>query len=168
MKFLTSVLLTFAIVFGSLSFSCTSDKALKTIREADNKLAQLLIYVRNIAKANNDAFAKGDIPSAVHKPLNDGAAAALKGLQAVAKAIADAKAAVKGGASASGQLDIIKTIFSTSAEKAVLDLIALATAVPAGLASQITGYTSLLQTGIAVFKAFFAEFEQEVNNNATA
>jgi len=164
MKFLTSVLLTFAIVFCSLSFSCQSDKALSTVRKADDKLAELLIYVRNIAKANNDAFAKGDIPSAVHKPLNDGAATALRGLQAVAKAIADAKAAIKGGASATGQLDIIKTIFSTNAEKAVMDLIALATTVPAGLASQISSYTSLLQTGIAVFKAFFAEFQQEVNN----
>jgi hypothetical protein len=164
MKFLTSILLTFAIIFSSLSFSCQSTKAVATVRKADDKLAELLIYVRNIAKANNDAFAKGDIPSAVHKPLNDAAGKALLGLQAVAKAIADAKAAIKGGADANGQLSIIQTIFSTSAEKAVLDLISIATAVPSELAGQIGSYVSLLQTGISVFKAFFAEFQQEVDN----
>jgi len=167
-KFLTSMLLIFAIVFAGLSFGCDHAKAIKTVRTAQNKAAETLGYIKNIAKANNDAFEAGDISTSIHKPVNDAAAKALQAVNAFIVAVNAAKAAVAGGADPNGQVDLLKTLFNQQTAKAVLSLVALVATVPAGLAAKIGSWVISLQAAIEAFRVLFAELQREVNSNATA
>jgi hypothetical protein len=165
-KFLTSILLIFAIVFAGLSFGCDHAKAIKTVRSAENKAAESLIYIHNIAKANNDAFEAGDISTVVHKPVNDAAGKALQAVNAFIRATEAAKAAVAAGADPNGQVDILKALFNNETARAVLSLVGLVATVPASLAVKIGSWVAGLKAVVLAFTVLFAQIDQEVKNHA--
>lgn len=165
MRILMTIMLVFVLSTVGLVTGCEKAKADKTIRDAQNKAAQTLGYIKNIAKANNDAFVAGDIDSSIHRPVNEGAAKALTATNAFVAAIKAAKVAVANGADAAGQVNALKAFFNSNVASTVLDLTSLLVNVPPALKSKIGVWVTGLQLAISTFNTLFAEMERAVGGN---
>ncbi len=154
----------------NLTSGCNNAKALTTIRDADNLAAEMLVYIHAIAKANNDAFEKKDIPLALHHATNEAASKALDAVNIFVKAIATAKAAVTAGSSPTGQLDLLKALFNKDTVTAVLALISAISvnAIPAALQVSLGGWAAALQGAISVFRMLFAQMDVLVQEESHA
>jgi len=142
---------------------CDKAKALTTVRQADELSAKLLIYGRNIALANNESFARGNIPAAVHLTTNKAVDTYLKGVDAFLAGIVAAKKAIAAGSNASGQVDILKALFDREVVAAALALVNSVTALPPGLAGQIGGWLAAIQLAISSFRVLFADAQISLN-----
>lgn len=164
-RFITALGLLACLIFSATG--CNKAKALRTVRQADELSAKLLIYGRNIAKANNDSFAAGNIPAQVHLKTNDGAAVYLKGVDIFLAAVVTAKKAVAAGSNAAGQVNILKAVFEQEVVNAALALVSLVATLPPGLGDRIGGWAAAIQLAIASFRGLFAQFENSLNQEAT-
>ena len=136
---------------------CNKDKALKTVRQADELAAKLLIYGRNIAKANNESFDKGNIPASVHLATNTAVDHYLKGLDVFIAGIATAKKAIEAGENSQGQIDILQAVFDAQVAAAATALVNIVTTLPPEVADKIQGWVAAIQLAILSFRALFAE-----------
>lgn len=163
-KFIASIFIIFAVVFNMTG--CGKAKALATVRQADELSAKLLIYGRNIAKANNDSFAAGNSPSAVHLATNKAADVYLKGVDVFLEAIKTAKKAIAAGEKPDGQIDILKAVFDREVVAAALALTNLVTTLPAGLADKIGGWVAAIDLAIISFRGLFVSVRLELREAA--
>jgi len=161
-KLLTSLLLIASITFGMTG--CNKTKTLATIRQADELSAKMLIYARNIAKANNDSFVAGNISSTVHLTTNQAVDTFLKGIDAYNQAVAAAKQAIANGADPPSRLQILEDVFSSQVVGAGLALARLAVNVPPALAEKIGGWAEAIQLALVAFEGLFAQLKTEVVN----
>lgn len=160
----TRFVLVFVVVFSLLAnVGCDKKKALTTVRQADEIAAQLLLYGRNIARANNDSFAARNISSEVHLRTNQGAELYLKGVDIFITAIDAAKAAIKAGANPNGQIDILQAVFNKDVVAAGLALADLIADVPPALKDKIGGWASAIRLAVTTFQILFAEIRKELN-----
>lgn len=164
-KFLASLLIIFSVMFN---MGCGKAKALATVRQADELSAKLLIYGRNIAKANNDSFAAGNIPASVHLATNKAADVYLKGVDVFLEAIKTAKKAIEAGEKPDGQIDILQAVFNQQVVAAAAALASMVTTLPAGLADKIGGWVAAIDLAIISFRGLFASVRMELQeaNNA--
>ena len=166
-KFFTSLLILASLTFGMTG--CGKAKALATVRQADELAAKLLIYGRNIARANNESFRQGNIPANVHLATNMAVDGYLKGVDVFLAGIATAKKAIEAGENATGQIDILQALFDREVVNAAAALASLVTTLPPGLADTIGGWTAAIQLAISSFRGLFADARrslQEVNAHA--
>lgn len=166
MKFLTTLLLLACVVFTNTA--CNKEKAMKTVRQADELAAKMLVYGRNIAKANNDSFAAGNIAPAVHLKTNEAIHVYAKALDAFVVAIEGAKRAIAAGEKPSGQVDILKALFDQSVVQSAFAMISAMTVLPDGVQDKVSGWIAAVQLAIASFRGLFAELENNLNQEVNA
>lgn len=169
MRLITTFLLAMVVLLTTLTAGCSKDKAMATIRDADNDAAKALIYIGQIAKANNDAFEARNIDKVVHQGVNLAAEKALNGTNAFIRAINAAKAAVLAGADPAGQVSLLKALFNAQVAGAVTGLLGQVTTLPPGLADKLAGWVAALQLVIDSITGLFAQADmmlREVNSNA--
>lgn len=154
MKTLTVIILTFSL----LTFGCDKKKALKTVRDCDELAAKLLIYGRNIARANNDSFRAGNISAEVHLATNKAAEKYLQGLDVFLDGIAVAKRTIAQGGTPN--IDVLETIFNQHVVQFAMDLISKVVTLPG--AAQ--GWAAALSLALSSFRALFAGVKMEVSN----
>lgn len=165
-KFFASILIIFAVVFNMTG--CGKAKALATVRQADELSAKLLIYGRNIAKANNDSFQAGNIPASVHLATNKAADVYLKGVDVFLEAIKTAKKAIEAGEKPDGQIDILQAVFNQQVVAAATALANMVVTLPAGLADKIGGWVAAIDLAIISFRGLFASVRLELKEAANA
>lgn len=154
------------IVFTSmLSVGCDKRKALATVRQADELAAKLVVYGRNIAKANNDSFEAKNISLALHHAVNEGADKYLTGVDKLLDGIKAAKAAVATGADPNGQVDILEAIFNTQVRDAGLALVASFVNIPQELRDKIGGWAAAIELAFITFRGLFADVRTSLAPN---
>lgn len=160
------------LVIASFAFGmtgCNKEKALKTVRDSEELAAKLLIYGRNIARANNQSFDKGNIPANVHLATNTALDKYLKGVDAFIAGIETAKKAIAAGEKPDGQIDILQAVFDTQVVASATALIGMVATLPPELADKIGGWVAAIQLALSSFKALFADARKFTNlgvNNA--
>lgn len=156
-KLLTQFIAIFVIIFSMLTMGCDKRKALATVRQADELAAKLLIYGRNIAKANNDSFAAGKISLAVHHGVNEAADKYLKGVDIFLEGIQTAKAAIAAGADSNGQIDILEVVFNQNVRDTGLAFISLFVNIPQELRDKIGVWATAIELAFTTFRGLFAD-----------
>lgn len=167
----TILMIVLALGSALTTTGCNKEKALKSVRQADELAAKLLIYGRNIAKANNDSFEAGNIPATAHLTTNRVAEGYLKGVNIFLAGIATAKRAIEAGGDATNQLDILEAIFEREVVSAATALSSLVATLPPGLADRIGGWAAAIQLALFSFRALIADARtnlQEVPINGNA
>jgi hypothetical protein len=161
MKKLLTRLITGLLVIsiGAVTFGCDKKKALATVRDADELAAKLLIYGRNIARANNDSFRAGNIPADVHLATNKAAEKYLQGLDIFLDAIATAKKVVAEGGTP--KIDVLEAVFNQHVIAFATELINRVVTIP-----DAQGWSAALSLAISSFRALFAGVRMEVNDAA--
>lgn len=149
--------------------ACGKTKALQNIREADELSAKLLIYGRNIARANNDSFDQKNIPASLHLATNKAADIYIKGVEVFLASIASAKQAVKNGGDPVKQMDLVEAAFNANVVNATTALIGAVATFPPGVAGQIAGWAGAIELALQAFRLLIADTRiqlQGVNANA--
>lgn len=154
------------LVWTLLITGCDKTKALTTVRQADELSAKMLIYGRNIAKANNDSFEAGNLPgpagSALHLSTTIAVDKYLQGVDVFIKGIDAAKKAILTGAEPGGQVNLLKALFDREVVQAALAMVSMVTTLPPGLADRIGGWMAAVQLAILSFKGLFADAQMNL------
>lgn len=166
MKFLTTLFLLVCMVLTNAA--CNKEKAMKTVRQAEELAAKMLVYGRNTAKANNDSFAAGNISPAVHLKTTEAISVYAKALDSFIAGIDGAKKAIAAGADANGQVDILKALFDQQVVQAAFKMIDAVTVLPPDVADKVGGWVAAIQLAISSFRGLFAELDRSLNQEVDA